>query len=124
MNANVPKLVSMANKVLYTPQIDKLEGYTQHPRPVSKPYANKINYQSEISTKVFTQKQKKSLSMVKKQSHLLKEGSPSSPGGQFLFDSLRDPRRQHDTKIMGDFLSGTFAEFQKFSAFDSHNINS
>ena len=28
VDASVPKLVSMANKVLYTPQSDKLEGYT------------------------------------------------------------------------------------------------
>jgi hypothetical protein len=33
-------------------------------------------------------------------------------GGLFLFDSLRDPRRKNETKLQGEFLSGTFTDFK------------
>ena len=56
----------MSQHNVYSPQIMKLDGYTQFPRPPSKPYCNRINYQSEVSTNEFSLKEKKSIETIKK----------------------------------------------------------
>ena len=38
IDAKVPGHVQKAPKNLYTPIIDKFDGYTHYPRPVTKPY--------------------------------------------------------------------------------------
>ena len=43
VDAKKPKYQAFANKDLYTPATDKFDGYTHFPRPVAKPYANKID---------------------------------------------------------------------------------
>ena len=46
LDAKIPGFIAKANKDLYTPMPDKIEGYGQFPRPVEKPYQNKIDYVS------------------------------------------------------------------------------
>ena len=51
IDAKVPNHIQKASKNLYTPITDKFDGYTHYPRPVAKPYQNKIDYHSQISTR-------------------------------------------------------------------------
>ena len=44
VDAKVPNFLVNAHKDLYTPLPDKMDGYGQYPRPVGKPYMNKIDY--------------------------------------------------------------------------------
>jgi len=43
VDAPPPGFLSHASKKLYTPAITNLDGYVQHPRPIEKPYQNKID---------------------------------------------------------------------------------
>ena len=61
IDAQVPSHIQDAPKNLYTPIVDKFDGYTQYPRPLTKPYENQINYHSHLSSKEYLQKQRKSL---------------------------------------------------------------
>ena len=40
IDAKVPDHIDKAPKALYTPTLDKFDGYAHYPRPVCKPYAN------------------------------------------------------------------------------------
>ena len=48
---------------LYHPNMPKLVGYVHYPRPIEKPYANKLDRTSEISTHTYIPKQHKALDM-------------------------------------------------------------
>ena len=56
VDAPKPGFISHASKMLYTPALTKIDGYTQHPRPVEKPYSNKIDHQSECITRHYMPK--------------------------------------------------------------------
>jgi hypothetical protein len=96
INAQVPSFIGQAKKVLYNPQTDKFDGYAQYARPVVKPYGNIINYQSEVSTREFSLKQKKSLGMIKKPALSAERNYSGSVGagkGLLLYESLKDSSR-------------------------------
>ena len=63
--AQQPNFISTSSKKLYTPAITKIDGYAQHPRPIEKPYQNKIQYTNECKTREYLPKQKKSMSMYR-----------------------------------------------------------
>jgi len=48
LDAKQPAFMAHANKNLYTPSGGKFDGYSQYPRPVVRPYQNKIDYTSEV----------------------------------------------------------------------------
>jgi len=51
---------------LYHPNMPKLVGYAHYPRPIEKPYANKLDKTSEISTHIYVPKQNRALEMFAK----------------------------------------------------------
>lgn len=82
VDAKTPSFISHAKMSMYTPALTRLDGYVQHPRPVVKPYQNKIEYTSEIATKMYVPKQKETLKMVKKhpEASTSKSSFNSKPG--------------------------------------------
>lgn len=77
MNAKTPKIITKAESNNYTPALQKLDGYNQLPRPLVKPFQNKIDFTSELKCKEFIPKQKDSVRMVKKH-HLDNERTGTS----------------------------------------------
>lgn len=137
IDAKVPAHVNKAPKHVYTPIVDKFDGYTHYPRPVCKPYANHIDFHSHLNTKEYLQKQRKSLQMVVPKPEPVapqqKLNEVKKPGigahkrsvslhhskykgltahqhlqGYFLYESLKDPEKESVNKIKGDVLSGRF----------------
>ena len=75
-----------------------------------------INHQSEVSTKEFSLKQKKTLGLIKKpalSAERTNSGQVGGAKGLLLYEALKDPCRKNETKIVGDFLTGTYTDFQK-----------
>ena len=132
VDAKKPKYQAIASKDLYTPATDKFDGYTHFPRPVAKPYANKIDPKSQVSALLYGPKQKRSLSMYRKIDDLRPpaeeealSGLPQTPKCKpFIYQSLREPDRVHETKIKKQHLSQTVTDFKKKYSFEPNSARS
>lgn len=66
VDAPQPYHIKHFNKSHYTPALTKIDGYVQHPRPVGKPYINKLDYTSEVKTHEYVPKQRNSVGLYHK----------------------------------------------------------
>lgn len=119
IDAKQPVELRYASKNLYTPALCKIDGYQQFPRPVEKPYANKVEYTSECKTREFLPKQRYTTTMFRRATVA---GEPSktfeSPQrganeGLFLYHSMKNPERVKEPKVLRDLLSATANHFRK-----------
>jgi hypothetical protein len=56
VDAKQPLQLTKLSKHIYSPANTKIGGYTQFPRPLDKPYVNKIDFASEVATKMYLPK--------------------------------------------------------------------
>ena len=100
-----------------------------------KPSQNQMDYHDQDIMRTYQEKQRHSLNMVAKpagaaesspdaqkqlkdqRNQRLKSMSSQSNQtrnkGYFLYESLRDPEKKNDTKIVGDILTGTLNQYNK-----------
>jgi hypothetical protein len=75
------------------------------------PYSNRFNHEQLISTRILTQKQQKSLDMVKTQ----RSSSPRdkiNPEGLFIYESLRQPEHADLPKVKNEVLTAAVSDFR------------
>jgi hypothetical protein len=129
VDAKAPKILTSSNKKHYSPAIDHLDGYTQFPRPIVKPYDNKIDYTSEVKCNYYIPKQQETLSMIRKpnitegsrtesraeslRQSLKSSGSTRNAAAKeyFIYDSKHVDSRMHEPKVKRDILSQTVKDF-------------
>eukprot|EP00347_Sterkiella_histriomuscorum_P017554 403348894 len=62
----IPSTNRSPSRQLYTPQQNKLEGYSQFPRPITQPYDNNIDQNLQVQTHQYKRLQKASIDQMKK----------------------------------------------------------
>ncbi|CDW78929.1 UNKNOWN [Stylonychia lemnae] len=88
--------IESPQKLYYTPQSDKLEGYSQCPRPVALPYENVIDYNLRLQTSQYKRIQKDSLNVI----------------GSFQDSRNQNIKNRVPTQQLMSHLSGTKTAFK------------